>query len=130
VEELGDWKLLEARDINDDGGIVGNGLRNGKKRGFVLVPIDAGELSIHPSLCSARKHQRGIGVLRLASPAPRDRWLPSTHDRTSAGPCASGPRRQVKRHRMNVSLAIALILVVLAGPFIVFLLKWLDWPRP
>src|SRR5438034_902558 len=71
---------FEARDINDDGWIVGNGLRNGKKRGFVLVPIDAGEFSIHPSLFSARKHQRGIGVLRLASPAPRDLWIPITTD--------------------------------------------------
>ena len=36
------WTLSEARDINDDGVIVGSGQRNGELRAFRLDPIDPG----------------------------------------------------------------------------------------
>lgn len=36
--ENGEWVLREAFDVNDDGWIVGWGLRNGQPRAFVLVP--------------------------------------------------------------------------------------------
>jgi probable HAF family extracellular repeat protein len=31
--------LTEARDINNDGQIVGNGIKDGQQRAFLLTPV-------------------------------------------------------------------------------------------
>ena len=41
VEDLGDWKLEDARSINEDGVIAGKGTRTDGIHGFELVPIAA-----------------------------------------------------------------------------------------
>jgi probable HAF family extracellular repeat protein len=33
------WELTEGREINDSGQIVGNGIKDGHQRGFLLTPI-------------------------------------------------------------------------------------------
>jgi len=32
------WVLVDARDINNEGQIVGNGVHNGQRRAFLLTP--------------------------------------------------------------------------------------------
>jgi probable HAF family extracellular repeat protein len=38
IAEQGDWILVEARDINERGQVVGYGLRNGEERAVLLTP--------------------------------------------------------------------------------------------
>ncbi len=47
--EASEWTLQEARGINDSGQITGNGLHNGKTRGFLLTPVPV----IRPQLSPA-----------------------------------------------------------------------------
>lgn len=57
-----DWVLSEARGINDNGVIVGNGLLNGQRKAFMLVPRPG----VPPRVCQAAEDDdSGSGSIPL-----------------------------------------------------------------
>jgi probable HAF family extracellular repeat protein len=53
IDPDADWVLLEARDINTAGWIVGRGLLDGRERAFLLRPVRAERLDVLPSVSIA-----------------------------------------------------------------------------
>lgn len=52
VQPASGWILLTAQDVNDNGWVVGQGLRNGALRAFVAVPDCSGGFQVYGAGCA------------------------------------------------------------------------------
>jgi probable HAF family extracellular repeat protein len=90
IDPVGDWVLLEARDVNESGMIVGYGLLEGRERAFLLTPSKTEKLSELPAV-------------KLTLPLPDAAFeAPATAAVTAAASSESGIRRVVFEANGNV----------------------------